>query len=149
MSVISKPRWVHMSLTYTEAFTKYGAKLNNQMWSVSAFDASGSLVVSLWEGWIKRGDVKGTLIYRDTLSQWKGNDAGRNEFRRHLNEVKASRVPIKLVVAHPVSAEEAALVGIVSDESKIKKTFSIREDLIGTLEEFDNDTLCIVFRRAG
>ncbi len=138
-----------MSLIYTEAFAKFGAKLNNQKWSVSAFGSDGCLVVSLWQDWIKRGELKGTLAYRDTLSQWKGNDAGRNEFRSHLSTVKVSRAPIRLVVAHPVSAADAALVGQVADESKIKKTFSVREDLVGSLEEFDGDALCIVFRRAG
>jgi hypothetical protein len=138
-----------MPLIYTEAFAKYGAALNNQQWSVSAFAPDGALVVSLWQDWLKRGEMKGTLVYTDTLSQWKGNSDGRNEFRRHLNSVKDSGAPIKLVVAHPVSPADAALVGQVSDESKIKKTFSVRQDLIGTLEEFDDDTLRIVFRRAG
>jgi len=53
-----------MSLTYTEAFAKFGAKLNNQQWSVSAFGADGCLVVSLWQDWIKPGELKGTLVYR-------------------------------------------------------------------------------------
>jgi hypothetical protein len=138
-----------MSLTYTEAFAKFGAKLNNQQWSVSAFGADGCFVVSLWQDWIKPGEMKGTLIYRDTLSQWKGNDVGRNEFRNHLGAVQISKVPIKLVIARPRSASDAALVGQVTDESKIKKTFAVREDLVGSLEEFDGDALCIVFRRAG
>ena len=104
-----------MSLIYTEAFAKYGATLNNQQWSVSAFGSDGCLVVSLWQDWIKRGEAKGTLVYRDTLSLWKGNDDGRNEFRRHLNAAKASKAYIKLVVAHPISAGDAALVGNVAE----------------------------------
>lgn len=138
-----------MSLIYTEAFAKYGAKLNNQNWSVSAFAPDGSLVVSLWEGWVKRGQTPGTLEYKDTLSKWKGNADGRNELRRHLKIVKNSRAPIRLVLAHPKSPADAALVGEVSDESKINKTFSVRQDVVGTLEEFDDDFLRIVFRRAG
>lgn len=137
-----------MSLIYTEAFAKYGATLNNQKWSVSAFGSDDALVVSLWQDWIKQGTEKGTLVYRDTLSLWKGNDDGRNELRNHLNAIKASGVRIRLVIAHPVSVDDASLVGKVADESKIKKTFSVREDVLGTLEEFDGDSLCIVFRRA-
>jgi hypothetical protein len=138
-----------MSLIYTEAFAKYGATLNNHQWSVSAFAPDGSLVVSLWQDWLKRGETKGTLVYADTLSLWKGNDDGRNEFRRHLSAAKDCGASIRLVVAHPVSPADAALVGKVPDESKIKKTFSVRQDVVGTLEEFDDDTLRIVFRRAG
>ncbi len=138
-----------MSLIYTEAFVKYGATLNNQQWSVSAFCPDGSLVVSLRQDWIKRGEERGTLVYKDTLSQWKGNHDGRNEFRHHLNAAKVAGARIRLVVAHPVSADDAKLVGNVPDESKIKKTFSVREDLVGALVSFDDDTLCIVFRRAG
>ena len=139
-----------MSLIYTEAFAQYGAKLNNQNWSVSAFGSDGCLVVSLWQDWLKRGQEKGTLVYTDTLSHWKGNKDGQNELRRHLVAVKNSGVPIKLVIAHPASPEDAALVGKVSDESKIKKTFSVRPEVVGTLEDFqDEDTLRIVFRRSG
>jgi len=55
-----------MSLIYTEAFAKYGATLNSQQWSVSAFGSDGCLY-------------------------------------------------IKLVVAHPISAGDAALVGNVAE----------------------------------
>jgi hypothetical protein len=138
-----------MSLIYTEAFALYGATLNNQNWSVSAFGPDGCLVVSLWQDGLKPGAAKGTLAYRDTLSHWKGNEDGRNELRRHLAAVKVSGAAIKLVIAHPASPEDAALVGNVSDERKIKKTFSVRPDLVGTLAEFENeDSVCIVFRRS-
>ena len=136
-----------MSLIYTKAFSKYGATLNNQKWSVSAFGSDGCLVVSLWQDSIKPGTEKGTLVYRDTLSLWKGNDAGRNELRSHLNTLKNTGSRIKLVIAHPLSANDASLVGKVSDESKIKKTFSIRKDVLGTLKKFDDDFLCIEFGR--
>ncbi len=138
-----------MSLNYTGAFAKYGATLTNKKWSVSAFGSNGCLVVSLYQKWIKAGEVKGTLVYRDTLSQWPGNDPGRNEFRRHLREVKSSNTPIRLVIVHTDSAGDAALMAEVSDESKIEKTYSAPEHFVGSLEEFDDDNLCIVFRRAG
>jgi len=137
-----------MSLSYTEAFAKYGATLTNQQWSVSAIGPDGSLVVSLWQDGLKRGE-KSTLVYTDTLSQWKGNAVGRSELQKHLRAIQVSGAAIKLVLAHPASLAEAAKVGQVADESEIKKTFSIREDLVGKLESFDDDTLRIVFARAG
>ena len=137
-----------MSLSYTEAFARFGASLTNQQWSVSAFGPDGSLVVSLWQDGLKRGE-KGTLVYTDTLSQWKGNAFGRSELQKHLRAIQASGATIKLVIAHPASLAEAAKVGQVADESAIKKTFSIREDIVGKLVSFDDDTLRIVFARAG
>lgn len=137
-----------MSRGYVEAFKKYGAKLATPRTSVSAFGEGGCLVLGLWQNYIKRGEVKGTLEYRDTLSKWKGNAPGRAELKRHLKAVQDSPRPIKLVIAHPASLADAALVGKVADESKINKTFSVREDLVGALESYDGDEVFIVFRRA-
>ena len=138
-----------MPISYTEAFAKYGATLTNPQWSVSALGPEPCLVVSLYQDLIKRGETKGTLVYRDVLSDWKGNEPGRNELRQHLRKAKVSNLPIRLVIAHPVSPDEAKLVGKVPDESIIKKTFSVREDLVGELVEFDDNSITIVFRRAG
>lgn len=135
-----------MSKGYVEAFGKYGATLSAPRTSVSAFGEDGCLVLSLWQDYLKRGEAKGTLEYRDTLSKWKGNVQGRSELKRHLKAVQDSPRPIKLVIARPASTADAALVGKVADESKIKKTFSVREDLVGTIESYDGDELRIVFR---
>lgn len=135
-----------MTKGYVEAFKKYGATLYIPRSSVSAFGNDGCLVVSVWQDYLRRGEVKGTLEYRDILANWKGNTQGRAELKRHLSVVQASPRPIKLVIAHPATPADAAMVGKVADESRIKKTFSIREDLVGSLESFDGDRLRIVFR---
>lgn len=135
-------------MDYTEAFTNYGATLTNPLWSVSAFARDGSLVLCLWEGYLRRGKVPRTLEYRDTLSKWLGNVSGKNEIQDHLYKAKENSLPIRLVIAHPVTEREEKLVGKVADESNIKKTFSVKEDAVGVLEEFDGDTLLIVFRKA-
>lgn len=136
-------------MKYVEAFGKYGAKLTNPQWSVSAFgEEGGCLVLSLWQNLLRRGPEKGTLEYRDTLSKWKGNFGGRSELQGHLSTAKTSSLPIKLVIAHPATLADAALVGMVADESEINKTFSVRKDLIGSLESYDGDELHIVFRRS-
>lgn len=134
-------------MRYAEAFSRYGAKLTNPQWSVSALGEGGCLVLSLWQNLLKRGSEKGTLEYRDTLSKWKGNVTGRMELQKHLDTAKTASLPIKLVIAHPATLADAALVGNVADESEIKKTFSVREDLVGSLEGFDGDEVRIVFRR--
>jgi len=136
------------SMNFTEAFAKYAATLNNPQWSVSAFGRDGSLVVCLWENYIKPGKEPRTMVYRDVLSKWLGNVPGQNEIREHLHRAKSESLPIRLVIAHPVTASDEQLVGKVTDESKIKKTFSVKETVVGTLEEFDGDSLLIVSRKA-
>lgn len=135
-------------MNYTEAFAEYGATLTNPQWSVSAFARDGSLVVCLWQNYVKRGQERGTLEYQDTLSKWLGNVPGRNEIRDHLRIVQRSVLPVRLVIAHPISDADAELVGTLADESTIRKTFSVKKEAIGRLEEFDDDTLRIVFRKA-
>ena len=50
---------VSLHVGYADAFAKYGAKLTNPQWSVSAFGTGGCLVLSLWQNYLKRGELKG------------------------------------------------------------------------------------------
>ena len=134
---------------YVDAFAKYGATLTNPGWSVSGFGQDGCLVVSLWQDLLKSKEVKGALVYRDRLSQWKGNPLGRAELERNFRTAQETHCTIRLVIAHPATLADAALVGKVADESEINKTFSVREDLVGELASFDGDAVCLVFKRAG
>lgn len=134
-------------MNYTEAFAKYGAKLANPQWSVSAMGADGNVVVCFWQDHLKRGDEKATLEYKDTLSSWLGNVPGRNELAVHLQTAKDRGLLLRLVLSHPVSAADAQRVGKVSDESSINKVFSVREDIFGHIQSFDGDAVHIVFRR--
>lgn len=135
-------------MNYTEAFAAYGAKLANPQWSVSAIGSDGNLVVCLWQDHLHPGSKKATLEYKDVLSEWLGNIPGRNELAAHLQSVKQQGLKLYLVIAHPTSKEGAERVGKVADESSISKTFSVRDDVVGNLQDFDGDTLRIVFERA-
>ncbi|HWT19432.1 MAG TPA: hypothetical protein VN280_10990 [Variovorax sp.] len=137
-----------MAQKYTEAFARYGAKLNNVGWSVSAFTPTGDLVVSIWSTLLKPGTEAGTLVYDDVLSTWRGNAHGRKELRRHLEQVQETGKRLRLIEAVPKDAEAAAMVGNVPDEAVIPKTFEVRSELIGTLTAFDSDRLRYVFRTA-
>lgn len=134
-------------MTYTEAFAEYGATLTNPQWSVSGFGSDGSLVVCLWENLLKLDAKRGTLGYEDTLAKWLGNLPGREEIRKHLKKATTEALPIRLVIAHPVSVADERLVGKVADESSIKKTFSAKKEVIGTLADFDGDNLRIIFHK--
>lgn len=135
-------------MNYTEAFAAYGAKLKNRKWSVSAFGADGNLVVCFWQNYIKPGPRKGTMIYKDTLSNWLGNVHGRNEFAKHLRIVQSDGLKLRLAIAHPKNTADEVRVGTVADETSIDKTFSVMLNVIGTLEEFDGNSLRVVFEPA-
>ena len=127
-------------LGFAEAFAKYGAKLKNVNWSVCAMGRDGSLVVSLWQHHIKKeGDA---LVCRDSTARWSG--PGRNEFKACLAEAMASSRAISLVMA---STPHPELVDAGGDASKVPKTFSVREDLVGEVAEIDGDDFAIRFRK--
>ncbi len=122
-------------LGFAEAFAKYGAKLKNVNWSVCAESPDGSLVVSLWSHHFKKG-----MVYRDTTACWSG--AGKNEFVKYLDAAYKTKQKVRLVIAtttHPELVESGA------DASKIPKTFTVREDLVGRVVEFDGERFAIEF----
>jgi len=65
----------------TDAFSKYGARLRNFVWSVAAENNEGELVLSLWKHYFKPG--KGIITYVDHVSRWSG--PGNTEFRIYLD----------------------------------------------------------------
>lgn len=135
-----------MADNYTEAFARYGARLTNRGWSLSAFAPNGDLVVSIWhEAYVPDFQTR-TATYTDVLSGWLGNAVGREELRRHLTQLQRDGGRVRLILAHPKREEDKALIGKVPDESIIPKTFEARPKMIGTLEEFDGDRLKYVFR---
>ena len=90
----------------------------------------------------------GALVLEHEVSQWMEGTSGRSELLEHLRMAKAQDATIRLVIAHP-APDQARLVGQVADERRIRKDYSVRDDLIGTLELFDGDVVRVIFRRAG
>lgn len=131
-------------MNYTSAFARYGAKLTNPQWSVSAFNPDGELVVSLWQNGLNSDEQ--SILYKDDLSKWLGNYPGREELRRHLRQALGTGASVRLVIAHPVTTQGAELVGKVPDESAIKKDFFVRPDLLGRVEYFNGDIVHLRFR---
>ena len=72
---------VSLHMGYVDAFAKYGAKLTNQNWSVSAFAPDGGLILGLWDEYLKKGlgDYAGTLVFECTVSQWMDGSSGKRE----------------------------------------------------------------------
>lgn len=119
------------TLGIKDAFSRYDATLRNVQWSVSAWAADGSLVVSLWDHHRRKG-LAGTLEFADSANRWQG--PGNTEFRENVAKAFESGAPVRLVIAR---TEEVARVEAGEDASKIKKVFSIRQDLVGRVIEWD------------
>ena len=130
-------------LGFVEAFAKFGAKPVNPMWAVSAIAEDGALVLSCWNHHFKSGG-KGVLVYVDCLSQWGNNELGSNLLKMHLQRAVSENLPVRMVVA---MTRETEYVDAGNDASKVRKTFHVREDLIGRVVCFDGDDYSIEFRR--
>ncbi len=130
------------SLSLTSAFGRYGAKLSNSQWAVSALSKNDELVVSCWSHYLCRHDD--ALRYEDRLSRWEGNKAGTNLIREHLNRAISENLSVRLVIAR---ATETNVVDSGHEASTVNKTFGVREDLVGKVVSFDGDTYVIDFQR--
>lgn len=130
-------------LGFVEAFSKYGAQLANPMWAVSAIAKDGSLVISCWAHHFHAPE-KGVLRYEDRLSRWSGNSPGNDLLRSHLASAQKDRLLVRLVVA---TTEDTEAVDSGHDASKVRKTFHVRNDVVGRIVEFDGDRFVIDFKK--
>ena len=125
-----------------EAFAKYGAKLRNVQWSVSAWAPDGSLVLALWAHHYRKGK-DGSPEYVGSASRWAG--PGNKEFRENLARAKSEDALIRLVIS---STEHKDHIESGGDASKVKKEFHVRADLVGQVVESDGDNYVVRFKQA-
>lgn len=123
----------------TEAFAKYGAKLKNFVWSVSAENSKGELILSLWKQYFSK-PVNGVVTYVDKVSRWSGH--GNIEFREYLVNAYESEQVIKVVIGR-TDDEEAVANGV--DAHTLNNTFHVRDDWIGKVTLWDGDNFEIEF----
>jgi putative restriction endonuclease len=127
-------------LGYADAFGRYGAKLKSVQWAVSAV-AEDELVVSCWKHYFQSA-MGGALPYEDNLSRWSG--PGNELLKEHLEQAIRDDMPVRLVMAQTDDKEAVASGAAVSS---VKKSYSIRKDLVSHVTEFDGDHFRIEFRR--
>ena len=128
-------------MNYGEAFTRYGAALRNPQWSVCAENAKGELFVSLWHHHFRKA-VGNTIRCVGKASRWSG--PGNAEFRESMNKAFETNQVIRAVIArtdNPNAVERG------EGASKLKNTFSIKEDWFGKVVVWDGDTYEIEFER--
>ena len=128
------------NLNMTTAFNRYGAKLSNAQWAVSAISKSGELVVSCWKHYLSARD--GKLIYTDRLSRWSGNKPGNNLLRSHLEAAIKNKTNVRLVIA---KSDDPATIDSGESASGTQNTFGVREDLVGQVSAFDGDEFVLEF----
>jgi len=63
---------------------------------------------------------------------------------KHLRQVAEEKLEIRLVL---VRTEQTDIVDAGGDASKVKKTFYVKDDLVGRLVTFDGDEFVIEFVR--
>lgn len=129
-------------LGISDAFRRYGAKLKNVQWSVSAWAPDGSLVVSLWAHHI-RPSAKGTMEFAGSSNRWKG--PGNTEFRANVERAFLDASPVRLVVARTTQRER---VEAGDDGGTIPKDFDVRDEVTGKVIEWDGENYAFKFEKA-
>lgn len=128
-------------LTLTAALAAYGAQLKNTRWACSAIASDGSLVLSCWRHLMK-SYIDGHKRYEDHLSRWIGAHHGKQLLKNHLSLAVEEDLPVRLVIATLDDPRERT----DGDASAIKKTFSIHQDAVGKVVDFDGDSFAIEFK---
>lgn len=126
-----------------EAFGKYGAKLKNMQWSVSAWRPDGGLVVIVWAHHHRMGPTPGTMEFADSAARWQG--PGNAEFRTNVAKAFADKSPVYLVLA---TTPETKRIQAGEDASKVKKEFRLRDELVGKVVEWDGENYVLRFSKA-
>lgn len=126
------------TLSYSEAFARYGATPAGTYGALCADGRDGSLVVSLWS---HRVDER-AMEYRDTFARWP--EPGRGELRRRLAEAHAAGRALSLVLA---VADHPLLVEYGTVGSRIQKHYVPREELVGRVIWVDDAGFVIALSR--
>lgn len=127
-------------LNLSTAFARYGAKLTNPLWAVSAISDQNELVVSCWKDYFKL--VNGVLRYIDKLSRWEENKLGNNLLREHLDRAISEGLVVRLVIAN---ATDMFAVDSGKSAAGTANSFSIKDDVVGSVTKFDGDEFVIDF----
>jgi hypothetical protein len=131
-----------MKIGIAEAFRRYGATLKNVNWSVSSWADENTLVVSLWDHHHLKGWAPGVMAFGDSFGRWSG--PGNSEFRANVTRAYQVGAAVRLVLARALEPER---VQRGEDGSKIPKTFSVRDDVVGAVAQIDGENYVIEFRR--
>lgn len=130
-------------MIYTDAFKHYGATLNNNQWSVSAF-SNGELVISVWDDELKFNKETKQTIYNAPLSSWDNNPLGRDEFRKHLKLAFHEKANVRLIKAMRPDGYTSGTNETKESDHSQAKGFDVVDHLIGRVVSFDNEDMPVI-----
>ena len=123
-------------------FGRYGAKLVNRAWAVSALtEEPREMVVSVWQHNIDTAD--GRWVYDDTLDRWRG--PGKNLLKEHLAVALRDGLPLRAVLATQLNRAER----LVDPDKPARNTFQARPDWVGRVDLLDGDHFVLIFEHRG
>jgi|SRR5215471_2461754 len=127
-----------VKMKYTEAFARFGAKLTNPQWGLSAIAPDGTLVVALSQEKFTQGGR-----YVEVFS--RANGPGYRELRQRLRNAFEDRQRVRAVVAY---TEKVGQVDAGVSGSEIPTNHVPREDVVGTVTHYDGEVVVIEFHSA-
>ena len=128
-------------LSITDAFAHFGATRTNARWAYSAIANDGALVVGCWHRYL-RPLPNGVLRYEvKDFARWT-NRPGKSLIQAHLRQAYSKKLPVRMVLA-TTDTDETEVAGV--DGNQINKTFTVRDDLVGHVVEFDSGRFIIDF----
>jgi hypothetical protein len=134
-------------MTETEAYAYFGATLKNLRWAYSAIAKKPkSLILSCWERYMTQ-DASGNVRYEvKNFQRWKAsNPRGKLLLEEHLKQAYKDRLPVHMVVAVTEDPGTGIVVGVTGTD--LDPTFSVRDDLVGKVVEFDTGRFVIDFTK--
>jgi hypothetical protein len=125
----------------SESFAAFKARQNNIQWSVSAFNDSGELVVSLWFHKFEKRS-KETITYVDHVSRWSG--LGNKEFTKNIDHAYKNDLVVRAIIAR---TKQPDVVDSGGAANNLGNTFNPKLDWIGKVTLWDGDNFEIEFKK--
>jgi hypothetical protein len=125
-------------MNLSEAFALYGAEVPRRASQMSAIGADGALILGCSARRFSR-PAAGVLRYEDILSSETRTTEALRVLREHLELARKGSLPVRLVII----TEKG------NGESTAGRTVHVRQDLVGSVVDLDNERYVVDFVRAG
>jgi hypothetical protein len=120
-------------MSLAEAFGRYGATTQRVTRRLSMIAADGALILGCSARYFHR-PTAGVLRYEDKLSREAATPGSPRISREHLDLALNGKLPVRLIV--------------ITSNGHAASTVHVRQDLVGSVVDFDGDHYIIDFVRA-
>ncbi len=125
-----------MNLTLVDAFSRFGAKPNSRLGSLSGIAADGAMVLNCLPAHFGH-PAPGVLRYETKLSAAQATAKVVTALSQDLTRAHDDGLPVRMIV----TIQERAKAG------NMIRSYHVRPDLIGKVVEFDGDRFVVDFTR--